>query len=48
MAFAKGKVESGVAHAQKTPMKGKKFESLEEAQSYLEGLDQTWGRCHYM
>ena len=30
----KGKVESGVAHAQKTPLKGKKFESLEEAQTY--------------
>jgi len=30
----KGKVESGVAHAQKTPLKGKKFESLEEAQAY--------------
>lgn len=29
----KGKVESGVAHAQKTPLKGKRFESLEEAQS---------------
>ena len=32
----KGKVESGVAHAQKTPLKGKKFESLEEAQAYLD------------
>ena len=32
----KGKVESGVGHAQKTPLKGKRFESLEEAQSYLD------------
>ena len=31
----KGKVESGVNHAQMTPLKGKKFESLEEAQAYL-------------
>jgi transposase len=30
----KGKVESGVAHAQKTPLKGKKFESLEEARRH--------------
>jgi len=29
----KGKVESGVGHAQKTPLKGLRFESLEEAQS---------------
>src|SRR5499425_144482 len=32
----KGKVESGVGHAQKTPLKGKRFESLEEAQTYLD------------
>jgi transposase len=38
----KGKVESGVAHAQKTPMKGKKFESLEEAQSYLDHWEEHW------
>ena len=31
----KGKVESGVNHAQMTPLKGKKFQSLEEAQEYL-------------
>ena len=29
----KGKVESGVGHAQKTPLKGLRFESLEEAPS---------------
>jgi transposase len=32
----KGKVESAVAYAQKTPLKGKRFESLEEAQAYLD------------
>jgi transposase len=31
----KGKVESGVGHAQKTPLKGLRFESFQEAQSYL-------------
>lgn len=30
----KGKVEAGVGHAQKTPLKGPRFESLEEAQAY--------------
>jgi len=32
----KGKVESGVGHAKRTPLKGKRFESLEEAQAYLD------------
>jgi transposase len=32
----KAKVESAVGHAQKTPLKGKRFESLEEAQAYLD------------
>ena len=32
----KGKVESGVGHAQRTPLKGKCFETLEEAQAYLD------------
>src|SRR5450755_2429608 len=31
----KGKVESGVGHAQKTPLKGLRFERAEEAQAYL-------------
>jgi hypothetical protein len=30
----KGKVESGAGHAQKTPLKGQRFESLAEAQAY--------------
>jgi len=38
----KGKVESGVAHAQKTPLKGKRFESLEEAQAYLDHWEENW------
>ena len=38
----KGKVESGVAHAQKTPLKGKRFESLEEAQGYLDHWEEHW------
>ena len=38
----KGKVESGVAHAQKTPLKGKKFESLQEAQAYLDHWEESW------
>src|SRR5712691_7596498 len=38
----KGKVESGVGHAQKTPLKGLRFESLEEAQSHLDHWEQRW------
>jgi transposase len=38
----KGKVESGVAHAQKTPLKGQRFESLEDAQQYLDQWEQRW------
>jgi transposase len=38
----KGKVESGVAHAQKTPLKGMRFESLEEAQAYLDRWESRW------
>jgi len=38
----KGKVESGVNHAQMTPLKGKKFESLEEAQTYLDHWEERW------
>jgi transposase len=38
----KGKVESGVGHAQKTPLKGLRFESLEEAQTYLDHWEQRW------
>jgi len=38
----KGKVESGVGHAQKTPLKGKRFESLEAAQAYLDHWEERW------
>ena len=38
----KGKVESGVNHAQMTPLKGKKFESLKEAQAYLDHWEDHW------
>jgi transposase len=38
----KGKVESGVGHAKKTPLKGMRFESLEEAQAYLDRWEQSW------
>ena len=38
----KGKVESGVGHAKKTPLKGQRFESLEAAQSYLDHWEERW------
>jgi len=38
----KGKVESGVGHAQKTPLKGLRFESLEQAQTYLDHWEERW------
>jgi len=38
----KGKVESGIGHAQKTPLKGLRFESLEEAQAYLDRWEERW------
>jgi transposase len=38
----KGKVERGVAHAQQTPLKGKRFERLEEAQAYLDEWESRW------
>jgi transposase len=38
----KGKVESGVGHTKKTPLKGMRFESLEEAQTYLDRWEDRW------
>jgi hypothetical protein len=38
----KGKVEAGVAHAQKTPLKGLRFESLEQAQAHLDRWEERW------
>ena len=38
----KGKVESAVGHAKKTPLKGQRFESLEQAQAYLDRWETNW------
>src|SRR5215212_1889515 len=38
----KGKVESGVGHAQRTPLKGLRFDSLAEAQTYLDRWEERW------
>jgi transposase len=38
----KGKVESGVGHAQKTPLKARRFESLEDAQAHLDRWEERW------
>jgi hypothetical protein len=35
-------VESGVGHAKKTPLKGLRFGSLEEAQAYLDRWEERW------
>ena len=38
----KGKVEAGVGHAQKTPLRGQRFELLDEAQTYLDRWERRW------
>src|SRR5262245_49327829 len=38
----KGKVESGIGHAQRTPLHGQRFETLEQAQAYLDRWDAHW------
>jgi hypothetical protein len=38
----KGKVERGVGHAKRTPLKGLRFESLEDAQAYLDHWEERW------
>jgi len=38
----KGKVESGVGHAQKTPLKGLRFEAMAAAQRYLDQWEERW------
>ncbi len=38
----KGKVESGVGHAQKTPLQGLRFETLDQAQAYLDRWETHW------
>jgi transposase len=43
----KGKVESGVGHAQKTPLKGQRFESLEQAQAYASRIRFRNGSANF-
>jgi transposase len=38
----KGKVESGIGHTQKTPLQGMRFETLDEAQIYLDRWETRW------
>ena len=38
----KGKVEAGIGHTQKTPLRGMRFETIEEAQTYLDRWDTRW------
>jgi transposase len=38
----KGKVESAVGHAQATPLKGLRFETLDAAQAYLDRWEARW------
>ena len=38
----KGKVESSVGHTQSTPLKGQRFETLAEAQAYLDRWEEHW------
>ncbi len=38
----KGKVESAIGHAQKTPLRGLRFETLDAAQAYLDRWSERW------
>jgi transposase len=38
----KGKVESSVGHAQRTPLKGLRFETLDAAQAHLDRWEENW------
>jgi transposase len=38
----KGKVESGIGHTQKTPLHGMRFETIDQAQTYLDRWDTRW------
>ena len=38
----KGKVESGVGHAKRTPLKGMRYDSLEQAQAELDRWEERW------
>jgi transposase len=38
----KGKVEAGVGHAKKTPLRGLRFEQIDDAQAYLDRWEAHW------
>jgi len=38
----KGKVESAIGHTQRTPLKGRRFESLADAQAHLDQWEERW------
>jgi transposase len=38
----KGKVEAGIGHTQRTPLRGLRFETLEQAQAYLDRWEAHW------
>jgi transposase len=38
----KGKVEAGIGHTQKTPLRGLRFETLAAAQAYLDRWSERW------
>jgi hypothetical protein len=38
----KGKVEASVGHAQKTPLRGMRFETIEQAQAHLDRWEERW------
>ena len=38
----KGKVEAGIGHTQKTPLRGQRFETIDAAQAYLDRWDEHW------
>ena len=38
----KGKVEAGVGHAKRTPLRGLRFEDLDDGQAYLDRWERRW------
>lgn len=38
----KGKVESGVGHSERTPLKGQRFEGIDAGQIYLDRWEERW------
>ena len=43
----KGKVESSIGHAQKTPLQGLRFETLDAGQAYLDRWETRWADTPY-